>query len=411
VKKVLEIALGIMAGLGGFVDIGELVFTGQAGARFGYRTLWALVLGTFGIIIYSEMVGRIAAVTKRAPFDVVRDGLGRRLGFVVLVASMLLNVATCGAEIGGVALLLQLLVRVTSPLLVVGVVVMLVALVWFTPFEWIERLFGLTGLGIVVFAVAALVHGVDWGAAARGLVPSLPSGGGRELLVYGYFVVGLVSAVMMPYEVYFYGSGAIEDKWKPSDLGINKVVAATGMSLGCVAAMGITIAGSQVFGAHDIVPELIGTPAVGVGAVLGKAGVVVALVGMIAAIAGAAVETALAGGYNYAQFFGKKWGRAKPARQTPAFDIAWVGVLVLGAVIVIFGVDPVQLTEGSVMLAVVVLPLTYWPILRCARDPKIMGKYANSTGDDVMGYAVLALVVLVALAAVPLLLLTGSGKY
>jgi Mn2+/Fe2+ NRAMP family transporter len=410
-KKFAEIALGIMAGLGGFVDIGELVFTSQAGAKFGYRTLWALVLGTFGIIIYSEMVGRIAAVTRRAPFVVIRDGLGPRLGMVVFVASMLLNVATCGAEIGGLALLLQLLVRVTSPLLVAAVVLTLVALVWFTPFEWIERLFGLTGLGIVVFVVAALAHGVDWGAAARGLVPSVPSGGTREVLVYGYFVVGLVSAVMMPYEVYFYGSGAIEDRWKPSDLGINKAVAAIGMSLGCIAAMGITVSGSQIFGAHGIVPELIGTPAIGVSAVLGKAGLVVALVGMIAAIAGAAVETALAGGYNYAQFAGKKWGRAKPARETPAFDAAWIAVLVLGALVVGFGVDPIQLTEGSVMLAVVVLPLTYWPILRCAQDAKIMGKYANSKADDVMGYAVLALVVVVALAAVPFLLLTGSGKY
>jgi hypothetical protein len=36
VKKVLQLALGIIAAVGGFVDIGELVFNAQAGAFFRY---------------------------------------------------------------------------------------------------------------------------------------------------------------------------------------------------------------------------------------------------------------------------------------------------------------------------------------------------------------------------------------
>jgi hypothetical protein len=57
------------------------------------------------------------------------------------------------------------------------VMVILVLIVWFVPFKWIERLFGLAGDAIVIFAVAAVAHGVVWGAAARGLVPRLPQGG------------------------------------------------------------------------------------------------------------------------------------------------------------------------------------------------------------------------------------------
>jgi manganese transport protein len=411
VKKFIEIFLGIMAGLGGFVDIGELVFTSQAGAKFGYTPLWAIAVGTFGIIIYSEMVGRIAAVTHKAPFVVIRERLGFGLGVVVWAASMLLNVATCGAEIGGIALLIQLLTRLGTAPMVAAVVISLALTVWFVPFKWIERLFGLTGLGIVIFAVAAISHGVDWGAAARGLLPGLPEHGGRDLVIYAYFVVGVISSVMMPYEVYFYGSGAIEEKWKPDDLRANKAIATIGMVLGALVAMCIVILGGQIFGARGIEPELAGTPVLGVTSVLGKTGLVIAIAGMIAAIAGAAVETALAGGYNFAQFFGFKWGRDKPARETPAFDAAWLGVFAAGALIVALGMDPIQLAEGSVMLAVVVLPLTYLPIVLCARDPKVMGKHKNSRVDDVCAYVVLALIVVVALAAVPLLLNTGAGKY
>ena len=36
-NKVFGIALGILAAIGGFVDIGDLVFNVSAGATFGYE--------------------------------------------------------------------------------------------------------------------------------------------------------------------------------------------------------------------------------------------------------------------------------------------------------------------------------------------------------------------------------------
>ena len=42
-KKLLEITLAIMTALGGFVEVGELVFAAQAGATFRY-SLWAIVI-------------------------------------------------------------------------------------------------------------------------------------------------------------------------------------------------------------------------------------------------------------------------------------------------------------------------------------------------------------------------------
>ena len=77
-KTVFSIALGIIAAIGGYVDIGDLVFNTTAGATFGYQLLWAVVLGVGGIIVYAEMCGRVAAVSKRAVFDVVRERLGLR---------------------------------------------------------------------------------------------------------------------------------------------------------------------------------------------------------------------------------------------------------------------------------------------------------------------------------------------
>src|ERR1043166_5811761 len=105
-KKLLGITLGIMTALGGFVDLGQIVFTTQAGALFRYKLLWSIVLGTVAIIVYMEMCGRVAVVAKEPVFAVVRTRLGYKLGIATLIASNALNLITCAAELGGIAIVL-----------------------------------------------------------------------------------------------------------------------------------------------------------------------------------------------------------------------------------------------------------------------------------------------------------------
>src|SRR3954469_9703541 len=122
-KKLLGVTLGIMTALGGFVDLGQIVFTMQAGAIFGYQLMWAIVLGTAAIIVYMEMCGRIAVVAKEPVFAVVRTRLGFRLGLATLIASNLLNLITCAAELGGVAIIVHLLTGWPERLVLVGTTV------------------------------------------------------------------------------------------------------------------------------------------------------------------------------------------------------------------------------------------------------------------------------------------------
>lgn len=91
-KIVFKIALGIIAAVGGFLDIGDLVFNTQAGALYRYDLLWAVALGTLGIAVYAEMSGRVAAVTQRPVFDVIRMRMGFGMGLVALLASTFVNV-------------------------------------------------------------------------------------------------------------------------------------------------------------------------------------------------------------------------------------------------------------------------------------------------------------------------------
>jgi manganese transport protein len=409
-KKILGITLGIMTALGGFVDLGQIVFTTQAGALFGYRLMWAIALGTAAIIIYMEMCGRVAVVAKEPVFAVVHTRLGRKLGLATLIASNLLNLITCAAEIGGIALLLHLLTGWPEKLLLVATALTLGTMVLLFRFQWIERTLGLSGLMMIVFAVSAVSLHPDWAQLARGLIPKFSQADAQHTLLYWYFAVGIFSAMLMEYEVHFYSSGAIEEDWTPKDLGENFMVAALGSLLGSLLTVGLLALGVIVFLPHGILPQTFSTAVFSGAFPFAQKALIAAIAGCLACLSGAAVETALSGGYNVCQFFNLRWGKNVPPKSVPVFTGTWAAMFILAMVIALTGVRPLQLVNISIVFGMVVMPFTYYPILRTASDKNVMGKHVNSKFDDIIGGIVLVLVTIAALAAIPLMVLTYSGK-
>jgi len=407
VSKFLGLALGILAAIGGFVDIGDLVFNVSAGATFGYQLLWVVVVGVVGIIVYSEMCGRVAAVSGKAVFDAIRERVGFTPALGALLASEVVNLMTLAAEVGGVAISLQLLSGLPYRWLILLAIVGLAVIVWVTSFEWLERIFGYGGLCLLVFAVAAVKLDPAWGKVGKGFLPHLAQ---NNKLLYAYFAIGLLGAALTPYEVYFYSSGGIEDEWSPKELGLNRANAIIGYGLGGFLSFALMITGGALFLGHGISPEHLGTIALGAENPLGKTGLLLALVGILFAVGGASIDTVFSGAYNLAQFCGWEWGRYRHPRGAPRFTLTWLVLLVLALAIVMTGVDPVILTEYAVIFSVVALPLTYIPILLVANDKTYMGRYRNGRLANTLGLFYLVVIMVVALSAVPLMVLTNVGQ-
>jgi Mn2+/Fe2+ NRAMP family transporter len=407
VNKILGLALGILAAIGGFVDIGDLVFNTAAGATFGYQLMWVIPIGVVGIIVYSEMCGRVAAVSGKAVFDAVRERVGFKAALGALVSSEIVNLMTLACELGGVAIVLQLLSGVPYRWLIVAAAVSFAIVIWVTSFEWIERLFGYGGLCMLVFAVAAVKVGPSWGKVGHGFEPHISH---NNPMLYLYFVIGLLGAAMTPYEVYFYSSGGVEEQWKPKDIGMNRANAIVGYGLGGTLSLALMMVGATVFLGHGIEPEHLGTIALGVGDTLGKFGLLLALVGILFAVGGASIDTVFAGAYNLAQFCGWEWGRYRHPAGAPRFALTWIVLLVAATLIVMTGVDPVVLTEYAVIFSVVALPLTYIPILLVANDRSYMGRYGNGRLANTLGLLYLLVILAVSLTAIPLMILTNAGQ-
>ena len=407
----LELTLGIMTAVGGFVDISELVFAAKAGSQFGYALIWVFAFSTIGIVVFSEMSGRVAAAAKQPVFNLMRHRLGLKLGLSTLIASIISNLVTCAAEVGGTALILNYLTGLPYLLMAVAMTAVLILSIWILPFEWIERVYGLLGLFMIVFAAALVAIHAPWGKIAGGLVPQVPHGlSSKEMLTFAYFCVAILSAVMFPYEVYFYSSGGIEEGWSAKDMLTNRVTSILGMGLGSLLAIAILATSAQLFGPANVDPDVPGSAALLPAIPFGKWGLILALLGMFFAVAGAAVETCMANAYSIAQFFGWMWGRHKKPWEAPRFTLTWMLLFVLALLIVLTGVDVMTLVEYAILFSILVLPLTYLPLMLLAGDKKYMREYANGPLAKTLGWIYFAVITAAALAAIPLYILTSGGN-
>jgi len=110
-KNAFKIALGIVTGIGGFLDAGTIATSAQAGRDFKYHLLWVLALGTLCIVFVSEMLGRPAAISKHTLADAIRERFGIRYQALPLVSEILLDATVLAAELGGIAMAIKLLIR------------------------------------------------------------------------------------------------------------------------------------------------------------------------------------------------------------------------------------------------------------------------------------------------------------
>jgi manganese transport protein len=405
VKTVLGVALGVIAAIGGFVDIGDLVFNAQAGASVGTPVLWATPVGVLGIMVFAEMSGRIVAVSKKPNFVLVKERYGPRLSTFTLVASLVLTVLTLGAELGGLGFVLNYFFDVSVSFFVLVALFAVAAAIYFLPFAGIERLFGYMGLALLVYIAASIKLDPDWGEIGRGFVPEA-----HTAAVYWYFVIGLIAAALMPYEIYFYSSGAVEEGWDPKDMTVNRANAFVGFGLGGLISVGLLVAAAQVFKPAGISPTSVGSVALIAQQPYAELGLILALIGILFAVGGATVDTAFSAAYNLAQHQGWKWGKRFKLLDEPRFTLSLAGFLLAGFAIAQTGVDPVELTEYAVIFSIPVLPLTYLPILLVGGDREVMGEYVNGPLARVLGWFYFVLICVLAIAAPVLFTATNGGS-
>jgi Mn2+/Fe2+ NRAMP family transporter len=182
-----------------------------------------------------------------------------------------------------------------------------------------------------------------------------------------------------------------------------------GFPLGGLLSVAIAAAAAIVLRPLGVEVATLGQVALPVVTALGTLGIVLVLVGFFAATFGAACETGLSVGYSVAQYFGWQWGKFVEPLRAARFHTVVLLSCIAGVGILLTTVDPIMVTEYSVVFSALALPLTYFPILVVANDRTYLGRHVNGRVANTLGTVYLVVVVVASLAAIPLMVVTGAG--
>ncbi|MDQ0624975.1 NRAMP family divalent metal transporter [Paraburkholderia graminis] len=405
-KKLLEICLGVVTGVGGFLEMGSLATAVQGGAAFRFQPGWAILVGTVCLVFLTEMAGRFSAVSRHTIADGIRDRFGVKFFLLPLIAVVLVNALVMSAEIGGVSVALEMATGIKHPWWAFPVALLAWCVLWRSTFGVIEKGTSLLGLVTLSFVAAAIVLKPDWHQVARGLVPSAPH---HDPANYWFTVVSILGASITPSLYLFYSSGAIEDHWDRGYLGANRAIAGLGMAFGGGISLAVLIAAAVVFPAHGItrVDDYQQLPLTLV-AVFGFWGFVLFIASLAFACFGATLEMALEQAYFVAQGFGWNWGKNRKPRDDPGFSLVYTCALAISAFPIAAGADPLKLTVFSMALSAFSLPLTVVPFLVLMNDESYVGRHRNGAFSNAVVTAIVALSFVLAIVTLPLQIAGGT---
>jgi Mn2+/Fe2+ NRAMP family transporter len=403
-SAIVDLVLGIVTSIGGFVEVGSISTASQAGSEFGFQLLWAIAAATVMLAMLVEMSGRLAAVSKQSLAAAVRERFGIHFHMVPLVAELAIDVLLLTAEIGGAAIAVKLLTGIGFQWWILPVVALAWIVLWVSGFGVIEYGVGLLGIITLSFVLAAWELRPDVADLAASLIPTLPT---HHDTRYAFLAVSILGATVSPYLLNFYASGTVEEKLTERELWVNRTTSYLGMCFGGGVSMGVLVTAAMVLGPKHILVDSYDQAALMLVPVFGRWAIRLFAVSLGIGCFGAAVEIALNAGYLFAQVFGWSWGANRPRRDAARFTCAFTVVLFAGLVLGIIGFDPLRLTMLSVALTVVIMPFVVLPFLVLMNDEKYVKQHTSGAIGNAFLAALTVLGALLALVVIPLELLGG----
>lgn len=404
-KKLVEISLGIVTSVGGFLEIGSITTAAQAGADFGFQLIWAVLLGGLCVIFLVEQAGRLAAVSGHTITGAIRERFGFSYFFVLFVVLSFVTLLVLSAELGGVCIALELATGVGLQWWAVPIALLVWLLIWKGTFGVIEKGVSLLGLVTISFIVGAIAMRPDWRNVLTGAVLTLPN---HDKTHYWFIAVSILGASISPYLYCFYSSGAIEDHWDENYIGVNRLIAAIGMSFGSLISIAVLVLGALVLLPRGLHADHYSQLALLLQDAFGHWGFILFILSLGIACLGAALEITLQLAYFAAQGFGWNWSENQPPKKEARFSLTYTVAILIAMIIVLTGLDPLKLTIMSMALTAATLPLSVVPFLILMNDRDYLEEHTNGWVSNSVVILIILLTFVLAAVSIPLQILGGG---
>lgn len=382
----------------------------QAGAQFGFNTLWTLVL-TYPFMVGIQLVSaRIGRVTGRGLAANIRRAYSPWLLYVIVALLLVANVINIAADIAAMGEAVRLVAGVGSAhLYSLGFGILCLSLQIFLPYATYVRYLKWLTLGLLAYVATAFAVKMPWTEVlARTFWPHFTFTKTSVALIVAVF-----GTTISPYLFFWQASQEVEEirnaphtralRTRPHDAlaQLKRIKADTliGMGFSNLVAFFIVLTTAVTLGAHGITDiQSSSQAAEALRPVAGEFAFLAFALGIVGT--GMLAVPVLAGSAAYAVTESFRWRNGMDLKVVEAREFyGIIALATLGGVLLDFApVDPIKALVLSAQINGVIAVPIMTVMMMLAHNRKIMGKYTLSLRHTLIGWMGVA-IMLVAVVA------------
>jgi Mn2+/Fe2+ NRAMP family transporter len=370
-------------------DAGAVSSYVQAGAQYGTRLLWILILLLPMCYFVQEMVARLGIATGEGHAAMIYRRFGKWWGLFSLVDLQLVNFLTLVTEFAAISLALSRM-GITPYIAVPAAAVALISLVVTGSYlRWERMVIALCMLDVVWFGLAYVCKPATGVVIHDSFVPGLPCGLNPSLL---FLIIAIVGTTIAPWQLFFQQSCVADKRLRFADLKWARLDTLTGASFTIVVACCMMTVGSLAFRKHLPFTD----PAQMAVALAPTAGRFVrngVLLLMVNCAVLGTTTISLSSAWAYGEVKGWPHSLRRSVKDAPGFYAVYVLCVAAAAGIVLIPGAPLQLIIlGVQVLAGVMLPSAVIFLQLLLNDRELLGdEFVNKPWNNYVNWIIIFL--------------------
>ena len=377
-------------------DAGAVSTYVQAGAQYGTRLLWVLLLLWPTTYFIQEMVIRLGIATGKGHAAMIYQRFGKWWGVFSLVDLELVNFLTLVTEFAAIALAVEHLgisPYLGVPIAAVGLIIMVVTGSYL---RWERTVVLLCGLDLAWLWIAFNLRPAAGELLFNTVVPGMPPGGLTGNLMF--LVIAIVGTTIAPWQLFFQQSCIADKKLRFSDINWARLDTFLGACVTITVAGCMMVAGAYALH-HGIRFDDPAQMANAMASITGTGIRIAILLLMINAAVLGTTAISLSSAWAYGEVRGWPHSLQLPFKQAKGFYITYVACVAVAAAIVLIPRAPLQLIIlGVQVLAGIMLPSAIIFLQLLLNDKELLGDYVNKPWNNIVNWVII--IVLFALSLI-----------